>query len=118
MPIPAQTGALTHDDSAVDQQSYGAQNTEPMMPSETTQPTQVPDVSQQGATMPGSGSTVTAGPTFKEKVVGYAKEIRGTTLGKPETKEQGQRIVNGEEKFETKKVGSKAKIAEREAEQA
>ncbi|PCH41381.1 hypothetical protein WOLCODRAFT_151425 [Wolfiporia cocos MD-104 SS10] len=38
-------------------------------------------------------------PTFKEKVVGYAKEVRGTVLGKPETKQHGERILKGEESF-------------------
>ncbi|KIP08588.1 hypothetical protein PHLGIDRAFT_18876 [Phlebiopsis gigantea 11061_1 CR5-6] len=81
-------------------------------PSETVQPTVVEDAPQQGATQPGSGSTVTESeahkPRFKEQVIGYAKEIRGKTLGNTETKEQGQRIVHGEEKFEPKKVGPKA----------
>ncbi|EKM51680.1 uncharacterized protein PHACADRAFT_199185 [Phanerochaete carnosa HHB-10118-sp] len=100
-------------------------------PSQTVSPTHVHEASQQGATAPGSGSTVQDLPThsdmdidaqpktsmavdgghqpnFKEKVVGYAKQVRGTTLGKTEQKEQGQRIVHGDEHFEPKKFGSKA----------
>ncbi|KAI0086992.1 hypothetical protein BDY19DRAFT_995422 [Irpex rosettiformis] len=109
MPTSAETAArsdVAPNDDIIDRRSYTAQNG-PIMPSEVVPPTEVEDVSQQGATQPGSGSTVTTHPPrFKEKVIGYAKEIRGTALGKHETKEQGQRIVHGEEKFEPKKVGS------------
>jgi len=79
------------------------------MPSDVVEPHRVDEVPQQGATMPGSGSEIsTNDPSFKEKVIGYAKEVRGTMLGKPETKQQGERIVHGEEAFETKKMGPKA----------
>ncbi|GJE98993.1 hypothetical protein PsYK624_152310 [Phanerochaete sordida] len=100
-------------------------------PSNTAPPTRVNEASQQGATAPGSGSTVPDlqthadmnleadpktthpvegghKPSFKEQVVGYAKQVRGTTLGNAEKKEQGQRIVHDHEHFEPKKVGPKA----------
>lgn len=41
-------------------------------------------------------------PSFKEEVVGYAKEIRGTILRKPETKEHGEKILSGEASFNPK----------------
>ncbi|KAI0795194.1 hypothetical protein BC629DRAFT_1505884 [Irpex lacteus] len=117
MTVSAETAGRSEfasNDNIVDQRAHSALHG-PVMPSEVAPPTEVEDVSQQGATQPGSGSTVTTDqPRFKEKVIGYAKEIRGTALGKSETKEQGQRIRNGEEKFEPKKVGSKSKIAEAE----
>lgn len=47
-------------------------------------------------------------PSFKEKVIGYAKETRGTVTRNTEEKEQGQRIVHGQDHFEPKKVGPKA----------
>ncbi|TCD70756.1 hypothetical protein EIP91_001785 [Steccherinum ochraceum] len=105
----------------------GKQREQPSMPSEVVQPGVADDAAQQGATQPGSGSAVPAGatgatgasgaagagaghnPTFKEKVIGYAKKTRGATLGKSGTKEQGERILSGEEKFEPKKVGPGAK---------
>ncbi|KAH8085418.1 hypothetical protein BXZ70DRAFT_559867 [Cristinia sonorae] len=93
-------------------------------PSDTVKPGVVDEAPQQGATEPGSGSTVPASdvggggvgigggesdqrhePSFKEKVIGYAKKTRGATLGNSETKEQGERILAGEEVFEPKKVG-------------
>ncbi|CAL1712343.1 unnamed protein product [Somion occarium] len=94
----------------IDAQSYQYQQ-EPQLPSETVQPGQVDVAPQQGATQPGSGTEapVKVLParrlSFKEKVVGYAKEIRGAALHKPETKEQGERILQGQEHFEPKKVG-------------
>jgi len=33
---------------------------------------------------------------FREQVIADAKIIRGTLLGKPETKEHGQKILRGE----------------------
>ncbi|KAJ7263177.1 hypothetical protein B0H12DRAFT_1103587 [Mycena haematopus] len=33
---------------------------------------------------------------FKERVIGVAKKTRGTLLGKPELKEHGQKILEGE----------------------
>ncbi|KAI0344406.1 hypothetical protein BDW22DRAFT_1427125 [Trametopsis cervina] len=113
MSVPPQAAALgggIPNDEIAGPQSWNPATGDSRMPSEVAEPTQVSEVSQQGATQPGSGSTVDSNePSFKEKVIGYAKEIRGTTLGKPETKEQGQRILNGEEKFEPKKVGRTSK---------
>ncbi|KAF8843372.1 hypothetical protein BDN67DRAFT_964468 [Paxillus ammoniavirescens] len=36
-------------------------------------------------------------PTFKEKVYGYAKVIRGTVLAKPGVKEEGEQVLRGEQ---------------------
>ncbi|KAI6016250.1 hypothetical protein EDC04DRAFT_545539 [Pisolithus marmoratus] len=36
-------------------------------------------------------------PSFKEKVYGYARVIRGSALADPNIKEQGQRVLRGEE---------------------
>ncbi|KAI5981700.1 hypothetical protein EDD15DRAFT_2379118 [Pisolithus albus] len=36
-------------------------------------------------------------PPFKEKVYGYARVIRGTALADPNIKEQGERVLRGEE---------------------
>ncbi|TFK83283.1 hypothetical protein K466DRAFT_589859 [Polyporus arcularius HHB13444] len=74
----------------------------PAPPSETVQPTEVTTPTQQAATQPGSGGPTVivqqqAQPSFNQKVVGYAKEIRGTLLRKPETKDQGGKIRKGEE---------------------
>ncbi|KAJ7367297.1 hypothetical protein DFH08DRAFT_837070 [Mycena albidolilacea] len=33
---------------------------------------------------------------FKERVIGVAKKTRGTVLGKPELKEHGEKILQGE----------------------
>ncbi|KAJ7867985.1 hypothetical protein B0H13DRAFT_2002794 [Mycena leptocephala] len=33
---------------------------------------------------------------FKERVIGVAKKTRGTLLGKPELKEHGEKILQGE----------------------
>ncbi|KAF7795427.1 hypothetical protein EIP86_006585 [Pleurotus ostreatoroseus] len=119
MPVSAETAARSDAPSTTpiieDQlnQGSGDQPQSSQMPSDTVEPTTVTDASQQAATEPGSGSTVQTDetghpPRFKEKVIGYAKEIRGTALRKPDTKQQGQRIVHGEETFEPKKVGPKA----------
>ncbi|KAF9033275.1 hypothetical protein BDZ89DRAFT_1063016 [Hymenopellis radicata] len=59
------------------------------------------------ATQPGSGSTVhdsgdahvpadSRKAPFKERVVGAALKTRGTLLGKPELKETGQKVFDGE----------------------
>ncbi|THH26821.1 hypothetical protein EUX98_g7365 [Antrodiella citrinella] len=100
---------------------FGSDGGQPSMPSEEVQPGVADDVAQQGATQPGSGSAVTTSatgasggsgshqPTFKERVIGVAKKTRGATLGNTETKEQGERILQGQEVYETKKVGPGAK---------
>jgi len=67
---------------------------------------------QQGASGPGSGSTVSGdhqpGVPFKDQMVGYAKSIRGSVLRKPETKKTGDAILHGDisakEYFEQKKA--------------
>ncbi|KAF8910378.1 hypothetical protein CPB85DRAFT_1435300 [Mucidula mucida] len=85
------------------------------LPSEAVQPTRSTTQPQQGATQPGSGHAVheddagETGPTrvvevpadshkapFKERVVGAALKTRGTLLGKPELKETGQKVFDGE----------------------
>jgi len=40
-------------------------------------------------------------PTFKEKVQGFAKVMRGSTLGNAELKEEGKKILAGEKKMST-----------------
>jgi len=82
-------------------------------PSEDAPPTRVDEAPQQASTMPGDGSEVHTGrvaggpdanivevpgqkPSFKDQVLGYAKVTRGKTLGNPETKELGQRILDGD----------------------
>lgn len=34
-------------------------------------------------------------PSFKEQILGYARVIRGTLLGKPDVKEHGERDLRG-----------------------
>ncbi|KIO05413.1 hypothetical protein M404DRAFT_25541 [Pisolithus tinctorius Marx 270] len=36
-------------------------------------------------------------PSFKERVYGYARVIRGSALADPNVKEQGERVLRGEE---------------------
>jgi len=84
-----------------------------LKPSEVAPPTSVEEVPQQASTMPGDGSEVqterVAGgpdtnvvevpaekPSFKDQVLGYAKVTRGKALGNAQTKEIGQRILEGD----------------------
>ncbi|OAX44343.1 hypothetical protein K503DRAFT_852753 [Rhizopogon vinicolor AM-OR11-026] len=95
----------------------------PLPPSQVTKPTRVNSAPQQASTSPGDGSKIPADqihhpsevdpndpnlnvvevpgdskkPTFKEQVFGYAKVIRGTTLGKQEVKQHGEQVLRGEE---------------------
>ncbi|KAJ8593932.1 hypothetical protein M405DRAFT_809957 [Rhizopogon salebrosus TDB-379] len=95
----------------------------PQPPSEVVQPTRVNTAPQQASTSPGDGSHIPAQqirqpsevdpndpninivevpgdskkPSFKEQVFGYAKVIRGTTLGKEEVKQHGEQVLRGEE---------------------
>jgi len=61
------------------------------------EPTKVDEATQQASTQPGDGSVVrnvvVDPPSWKEKVVGYAKKYRGTMLRRPETKEHGDKIL-------------------------
>ncbi|KAL4246584.1 hypothetical protein ABKN59_008465 [Abortiporus biennis] len=125
MPVSAETAARADHEihtPIIDQHAYVADdsfNQPPpanILPSETAPPTIVNEAPQQAATDPQAGSTVQEAPgpyqpSFKEKVIGYAKEIRGSTLRNPETKEEGQRILQGQEKFDIKKVGPKSHAA-------
>ncbi|TBU26771.1 hypothetical protein BD311DRAFT_761861 [Dichomitus squalens] len=83
----------------------------PVPPSETVQPTQVTTPTQQAATQPSSGGVAQKvviqdnEPSFNQKVVGYAKEIRGTILRKPETKDSGGKIRKGEEPWPPQPAG-------------
>ncbi|KAI8978262.1 hypothetical protein BD414DRAFT_524274 [Trametes punicea] len=75
---------------------------QPSPPTETAPPTQVTTPPQQAATQPGAGGVQhvimeSNKPSFTQQVVGYAKEIRGTVLRKPETKDYGGKIRKGEE---------------------
>jgi len=69
------------------------------LPTELThiEPTRIDEATQQGSTQPGDGGAamVVGPPSWKEKVVGYAKRIRGTMLRKPGTKEHGDKILEG-----------------------
>ncbi|PPQ75817.1 hypothetical protein CVT24_002679 [Panaeolus cyanescens] len=86
-----------------------------MLPSKSVEPTRVDTPRQQASTEPNDGSRVhfgernlqenrnqtTAerqeqGVPFKEQVIGYAQKTRGTLLGKPELKEHGQQILEGQ----------------------
>lgn len=94
----------------------------PQPPSHVAGPTTVTSAPQQAATAPGSGNEVPVDqirkpeevdrddpnirvvelppqrdPPFKEKVYGYARVIRGTALADPNIKEQGKRVLRGEE---------------------
>ncbi|KAI0366776.1 hypothetical protein BV20DRAFT_971509 [Pilatotrama ljubarskyi] len=76
--------------------------TQAMPPSQVVPPTQVATPPQQAATQPGAGGVQhivmeSNKPSFTQQVVGYAKEIRGTVLHKPETKDYGGKIRKGEE---------------------
>ncbi|KIY63489.1 hypothetical protein CYLTODRAFT_493865 [Cylindrobasidium torrendii FP15055 ss-10] len=79
----------------------------PTLPSEVVHPTRTDTAPQQGATQPGSGGAVhqdnvnvvhvpAEKPPFKERVVGAALQTRGTILGKPELKETGQQLFDGD----------------------
>ncbi|KAJ3491694.1 hypothetical protein NLI96_g498 [Meripilus lineatus] len=105
------------------------------LPSETAEPCIVETARQQGATQPGSGTEVMDPsapsptephvPSFKERVIGDPRHsfAKGrhvfsrslafliTDIDQPETKEQGQRILRGEEIFEPKKIGPGARRA-------
>ncbi|KAL7277609.1 hypothetical protein ACG7TL_008536 [Trametes sanguinea] len=72
---------------------------QPAPPTDTAPATQVTTPPQQA---PGAGGVQhviveSNKPSFKQQVVGYAKEIRGTVLRKPETKDYGGKIRKGEE---------------------
>jgi len=70
------------------------------LPTELThiEPTRNDEATQQGSTQPGGGGAVmvVGPPSWKEKVVGYAKKFRGTMLRKPGTKEHGDKILEGQ----------------------
>jgi len=70
------------------------------LPTEVThiEPTKIDEQTQQGSTQPGDGTTVrvvVGAPSWKEKVIGYAKKSRGTMLRRPEVKEHGDKILQG-----------------------
>ncbi|KDQ25452.1 hypothetical protein PLEOSDRAFT_1093998 [Pleurotus ostreatus PC15] len=87
-------------------------------PSQVVAPTKIDSVSQQASTQPGDGSEVRIvdqrtreelinDPNvhvievpgqkvpFKDQVIGYAQKTRGTLLGKTETKQHGDQILEG-----------------------
>ncbi|KIK69767.1 hypothetical protein GYMLUDRAFT_34161 [Collybiopsis luxurians FD-317 M1] len=89
-----------------------------ILPSQVAEPTRSNTLPQQGHSQPESGSAVhTDAPEpgdiarervnvvtvpaegqsvpFKERVIGVAKKTRGTLLGKPELKEHGEQILQG-----------------------
>ncbi|KAF9061441.1 hypothetical protein BDP27DRAFT_1452236 [Rhodocollybia butyracea] len=116
MSIPRETPII---DPSQPQPGSGAPVTYPSEVVDSTRSTTPP---QQGNTQPGSGSTmhthaedqkpgdiaregvnVVTVPAegqsqeipFKERVIGIAQKTRGTLLGKPELKEQGEQILQG-----------------------
>ncbi|RDB14665.1 hypothetical protein Hypma_016342 [Hypsizygus marmoreus] len=110
IPKPDQgTHGPTHE-SIVDPETHKARV---RLPSDVVHPTRSDTPPQQGATQPGDGSEVhvrqpatnivevpsdqTGAPKvpFKEQVIGVAKKTRGTLLGKPDVKEQGEMILEG-----------------------
>ncbi|KAG1882679.1 hypothetical protein F4604DRAFT_1678190 [Suillus subluteus] len=105
----------------------------PRPPSKVVEPTKVNTAPQQASTSPGDGAHIPAdqirdpsevdrndpninvveipaekkkSPSFKDQVFGYAKVIRGKGLGKPAVKEQGERVLRGEETVPAKRRGS------------
>ncbi|KAI0657763.1 hypothetical protein C8Q70DRAFT_1055534 [Cubamyces menziesii] len=96
------TTHLQMDDRITDPSDRPATNFQPDLPTQVVPPTQVATPPQQGATQPGTGGVQhivmeSNKPSFKQQVVGYAKEIRGTVLGKSDTKDYGGKIRKGEE---------------------
>lgn len=79
----------------------GVPGTTVTLPSNLVQaePTTVNEATQQGSTQPGDGSEVRNlvldPPTWREKFIGYAKKYRGAMLRRPETKEHGDKILQG-----------------------
>jgi len=85
-----------------------------MMPSECVRPSKVDTAPQQASTSPEDGTHVHQEPEqmaagehgapgeqggkvpFKEQVLGYAKKTRGTLLAKPDLKQQGEKLIQGE----------------------
>ncbi|KAI0629672.1 hypothetical protein C8Q77DRAFT_1065177 [Trametes polyzona] len=95
IPLEDQPGAATSEDRP-------GTGFHPAPPTETVAPTQISTPPQQAATQPGAGGVQhivmeSNKPSFTQQVVGYAKEIRGTILHKPETKDYGNKIRKGEE---------------------
>ncbi|KAI0330418.1 hypothetical protein GY45DRAFT_1323752 [Cubamyces sp. BRFM 1775] len=99
---PRPTTHLQMEDRISDPSDRPATNFQPDPPTQTVPPTQVATPPQQAATQPGTGGVQhivmeSNKPSFTQQVVGYAKEIRGTVLGKPDTKDYGGKIRKGEE---------------------
>lgn len=71
------------------------------LPSELAhvEPTRVDEATQQGSTQPGDGSAirnvVVDPPKWREKFIGYAKKYRGAMFRRSETKEHGNKILQG-----------------------
>ncbi|KAG2137643.1 hypothetical protein BD769DRAFT_1773546 [Suillus cothurnatus] len=107
-------------------------NIAPRPPSKV-EPTKVNTAPQQASTSPGHGAHISPDqirdpsevdrndpninvveipaekkppPSFKQQVFGYAKVIRGKSLGNSAVKEQGKRVLRGEETIPTKRRGS------------
>ncbi|KZT59106.1 hypothetical protein CALCODRAFT_494152 [Calocera cornea HHB12733] len=97
----------------------GAMTSEPeSLPTSGTPSSAPPPIEGAAASVPRQGSLDSGGkrakvpglsghvlenhenaPTFKEKVQGFAKVFRGSTLGKKELKEEGKAILAGERKL-------------------
>jgi len=78
------------------------------LPTETAPATRVNEARQQASTEPGDGPRVAQNTdanapananekplSFPEQVIGYAKVARGTMLGKSNTKDHGNAILEG-----------------------
>lgn len=59
----------------------------------------VDEATQQGSTQPGDGSVihnvVVNPPSWRERFIGYAKKYRGAMMRRPQTKEHGDKILQG-----------------------
>jgi len=78
----------------------GVPGTSIPLPTELThvEPTKVDEATQQGSTQPGDGApkrVIVGAPSWREKFIGYAKKSRGIMLQRPETKEHGDKILQG-----------------------
>ncbi|KAL0960779.1 hypothetical protein HGRIS_005799 [Hohenbuehelia grisea] len=103
-------------DNLHNEATTGAQNHHKVYPSEVVAPTRTDSIPQQASTQPGDGShkhhdhheqnqagqpvNVVEVPgqkvPFKDQVIGYAQKTRGTLLGKPEVKEHGEKVLEGQ----------------------
>ncbi|KAH8833923.1 hypothetical protein DL96DRAFT_1578847 [Flagelloscypha sp. PMI_526] len=92
-----------------DQEMKDPHTVDVQKPSDVVAPHRTDSIPQQGSTQPGDGhkdhtaQMNNAEPVvevhkvpFKEQVIGFAKKTRGTVLNHPETKEAGNKILEGQ----------------------